>query len=232
MRLNSSWLEDLREEAKKLRSPVLPVGIFLVAILSILAYRDRTISSVLKPRIQPVSELLRLSPDCLYAFLVLFLIPLAFLLITRQNLRQYGLSFGKVKLALPLLVVFLAAFILFGILFGKIPSLQDYYGSGSENIRDAFIVFVTYLVYMWAWEFMNRGFLLLGLKKYVGVYAVYIQLVPFVIVHLGKPAPELYGSIPFGLVFGFYAYLVDSFIYCAFVHACFASMIRLSIGSG
>jgi hypothetical protein len=86
---------------------------------------------------------------------------------------------------------------------------------------------MTYAVYMWGWEFINRGFLVIGLKKYVGIYAVYIQLIPFVIMHIGKPPFELYGSIVFGLLFGFYAYVVDSFIYCVLAHTYFALVIRL-----
>jgi len=66
----------------------------------------------------------------------------------------------------------------------------------------------------------------------VGVYAIYIQLLPFAILHAGKPPVELYGSILFGLVFGAYAYMVDSFVYCVLAHACFAFVIRIFIGSG
>ena len=160
--------------------------------------------------------------------IVLFLVPLCFLLLVRERPKDYGLSFGRVRLALPVLAVFLFGFGMVAFLSGKLESIATFYGTGARSVHDGPILLLGYLVSLWGWEFMTRGFLLLGLKRYVGVYAVYIQLLPFVILHLGKPPFELYGSILFGLLFGYYAYLVDSFVYCAVVHAWFALVIDLS----
>jgi len=162
----------------------------------------------------------------------MFLLPMVFLIMVRENPRDYGLTVGRVRLALALLVPYSIFFAAVAVWAGHMKSFQDFYGSSPGNLREQVSVFLTYLTYMWSWEFVCRGFLLLGLKKYVGVYAVYIQLVPFVILHLGKPAFELYGSVFFGLSFGFYAYLVDSFVYGAVVHAFFAYILKVVAGSG
>jgi len=175
---------------------------------------------------------LHVSPHCLYSFIALFLIPICFLLLIRENPKHYGLCLGKMKLALPVLSVFLFGFGMVAFLAGKLDSITAFYGAGPSSPRDASVLFLSYFICFWGWEFITRGFLLLGLKRYVGAYAVYIQLIPFVILHLGKPPFELYGSILFGLLFGYYAYLVNSFIYCAIVHAWFALVIDLSIGLG
>lgn len=228
------FLRDLLNETRSLKSPALPVAIFLVATLSFVGYKDKSLSSLAKPWLHPVSELLHVGPDSPYAFVMFFLGPLAFLLLVRQDPRRYGLSLGRVKPALPMLLFYLAFFTMLGLFVGSMPSFHGYYGSTPRisSLRDFLALFYTFFFYMWGWEFMNRGFVLLGLKKYVGIYAVYIQLLPFVILHLGKPPFELYGSIVFGLMFGYYAYLVNSFVYCAIVHACFATAIKVSVGFG
>jgi len=232
LRFVTSALKYFLEEVRRLKTPVLPVGIFLVATLCLAAWKDRHVASLVKPALHPLSELLHVSPDGLYSFIALFLIPFGFLLLIRENPKHYGLSLGKMKLALPVLAVFLFGFGMVAFLSGKLDSIAAFYGAGPHSARDVSLLFLHYFVLLWGWEFITRGFLLLGLKRYVGVYAVYIQLIPFVILHLGKPPFELYGSILFGLLFGYYAYLVNSFIYCAVVHAWFALVIDLSIGLG
>jgi len=232
LRLIGNFIEDGVRAIKKLRSPVLPVGIFLTATLSFILSRDKNIASWLQPRLEPLSELLLVGPDCLYAFISLFIFPLFFLLVVRENPKNYGLSLGNVKLAVPVFVMLLTGLTLFGYVVAGMDAFKRFYPPVPADSRNYFVLFLTYFLFMWGWEFLNRGFLLLGLKRYVGVYAVYIQLIPFVILHLGKPSFELYGSILFGLFFGFYAYLVDSFIYGAIAHAYFAFVCRLIISSG
>jgi hypothetical protein len=228
----TALLQGFLEEVRKLKSPILPVGIFLVATLCLVAWRDKHVAAIVKPVLQPLSALVHIRVDALFSLVMLFLVPLCFLLLIRENPKRYGLSLGKMNLALPVLAVFLFGFGMVAFLSGKLESIATFYGAGPLGAREAALVFFRYLSSLWGWEFITRGFLLLGLKRYVGVYAVYIQLVPFVILHLGKPPFELYGSVLFGLLFGYYAYLVDSFIYCAIVHAWFALVIDLSIGLG
>ena len=220
------------EELKKLKAPLLPVGIFLVATVSYVFCKDKTISSRVKPLLVDPAAVLHVSPDSLYAFLCFFVLPILFLLLVRENPRSYGLSFGRVKLAMSILICLLAFLTLLGFLVARMDSFKQFYPYYLRPSQDHLSLFLTGLVYMGSWEFINRGFLLLGLKKYVGVYAVYIQLIPFVILHLGKPPFELYGSILFGLFFGFYAYLVDSFLYGAIAHAYFAFVAKVFMSTG
>jgi hypothetical protein len=217
------------KEVDGIRTPVLPVGIFLVGTLSLVLYKDKNLSSAIRPELLRASELLHLSPDCIYSFLTLFLLPLLFLFLMRQNPRDYGLSLGRVRLALPLLVLISAVLTVCCRLIAEMEAMKTYYAANLRHLGDYVYLFVTYLFIMWSWEFINRGFLLIGLKRYVGVYSVYIQLIPFVILHVGKPTFELYGSIPFGLLLGFYAYVTNSFLYCVIVHAYFATMMKVFI---
>jgi len=223
---------DCVHELRSLKSPPLPVGIFLVASLSFLLCRDKNLLALIKPHLEPLGELFRLGTDCLYSFLTLFLVPLIFILLTGGKPKDYGLSLGKIRLAIPLLLVLLAVLTGLAFLTVKLGAFGQAYFRAPESLGGRASLLWSYLVYMWAWEFINRGFLLVGLKRTVGVYAIYIQLLPFAILHAGKPPVELYGSILFGLVFGAYAYMVDSFVYCVLAHACFAFVIRIFIGSG
>ena len=74
------------------------------------------------------------------------------------------------------------------------------------------------LIYMFSWEFIWRGFMLFGLKEKFGYYAVLMQMLPFVILHNGKPAPETFSAIIGGIALGILALRTNSFLYGVFVH--------------
>ena len=75
------------------------------------------------------------------------------------------------------------------------------------------------MVGMFAWEFLCRGYLLFGFERRVGgAAAIAIQTIPFVVMHVGKPAPEALGSIIAGIVLGIIALRNRSFIPGAILH--------------
>ncbi|TVQ95185.1 MAG: CPBP family intramembrane metalloprotease [Deltaproteobacteria bacterium] len=51
-------------------------------------------------------------------------------------------------------------------------------------------------------EFFFRGFLLFPLARRIGSHAVFVSMIPYVMVHFGKPMPETLGAIVAGLVLG------------------------------
>jgi uncharacterized protein len=66
---------------------------------------------------------------------------------------------------------------------------------------------------MWAWEamyalqflsleFFFRGFMLHGLRRAFGSGAIFVMMVPYCMIHYGKPMPETFGAIAAGLVLG------------------------------
>ena len=71
---------------------------------------------------------------------------------------------------------------------------------------------------MIAWEFIWRGFMLFGLEKRFGGYAVLMQMIPFVILHNGKPFLETFGAIFGGIALGILALRTRSFYYCVVTH--------------
>jgi membrane protease YdiL (CAAX protease family) len=74
------------------------------------------------------------------------------------------------------------------------------------------------LIYMIAWEFIWRGFMLFGLEKKFGYYSVLIQMIPFVILHNGKPFLETFGAIFGGIALGILAFRTRSIYYCIITH--------------
>ena len=81
-----------------------------------------------------------------------------------------------------------------------------------------FIYEAALFLYVFAWEFIWRGFMLFGLEEKFGYYAVLIQMIPFVILHNGKPYMETFGAIIGGIALGILAFRTRSFLYCVIVH--------------
>ena len=50
-----------------------------------------------------------------------------------------------------------------------------------------------------ALEFFFRGFMLAGLRKSFGPGAVFVMVVPYCMIHFGKPLPETLGAIVAGI---------------------------------
>jgi membrane protease YdiL (CAAX protease family) len=54
-------------------------------------------------------------------------------------------------------------------------------------------------------EFFFRGFALFTLDRAIGKLAVFVLVVPYTMIHFGKPLPEVLGAIVAGTVLGFMA---------------------------
>lgn len=71
--------------------------------------------------------------------------------------------------------------------------------------------------------------MLFGLKEKFGYYAVFIQTIPFVILHNGKPAVETFGAIAAGIMLGLLALRTGSIYYGVIIHS--AVMINMDLVS-
>jgi membrane protease YdiL (CAAX protease family) len=79
---------------------------------------------------------------------------------------------------------------------------------------------------MLTWEFIFRGYLLFGIERRAGPgVALAATTIPFVILHFGKPMPELLGSIVAGLALGLIALRARSFLPCALLHFAVAATL-------
>ncbi len=140
----------------------------------------------------------------------LILPALIILMIPGEKLADYGLSLGRTRDGLKL------SAILFAVMFAAVfmvsfhPSFLFHYPfpwtrsapPGGVPGRFLFVWALMYAAQFVALEFFFRGFMLHGLKKSMGAYSIFAMLVPYVMIHFGKPIPETLGSFAAGMVLG------------------------------
>jgi len=144
------------------------------------------------------------------------LVPLAAgWLLFRDKPCDYGIRIGRWKPAIILTVASLGAMAL--ILYGtsRMPEFRSYYQMHDIDWPE---LLLNHSLYMFAWEFLFRGYMLFGLEKSIGKSAIFVQTIPFVLLHLGKPFLETLACIPGGFILGYIAYRTRSFLPCFIIH--------------
>jgi len=165
------------------------------------------------------------------ALLVVIVPILLIKFVYKQRLFDYGLALPKpdrwklaAKSFVLLMVVSTPAFVLSttdATLRATYPFYRPFASVGQFLIYE-----LTYLPFFIAIEFIFRGYLLFGLagvrdsevSRNIGVpgvfffgrYALLIQMLSYTAWHLGKPLPELWGTLIWGLVAGAVAYTIRS----------------------
>lgn len=143
--------------------------------------------------------------------------------ILRRNPLDFGLRLGNFKVwgfyviatlivALPILYV-----------ASRSSLLANYYTLRQFDVVKYSLETTAYLL---AWEFLFRGFLLFGLKEKLKESSILVQMVPFVLVHFGKPEIETISTILTGIYFGYVAYRGNSY-WPAFIIHLFINIIFL-----
>jgi len=156
-------------------------------------------------------------------FFTFFILPVLIIkLVLRENLKDYGLGIGDYWIGTKLSLIFLGIMIPLVWIFSSFPDFVRTYPQ-LVSVRDSWNTFFIFeaglLVYVFAWEFIWRGFMLFGLKEKFGYFAIFIQMIPFLILHNGKPPAETFGAIIAGLVLGVLAWRTRSIYYCVITHA-------------
>jgi membrane protease YdiL (CAAX protease family) len=116
-------------------------------------------------------------------------------------------------------LLFLAIGILWALWVSRNPVYRNYYPALRAARTDtlALLKYETLVALnMFSWEFLCRGYLLFGLQKKFGKYALLIQLIIFTLLHRGKP--EYLLSILGGLGMGILALEAGSFIPVFLLH--------------
>jgi hypothetical protein len=62
-----------------------------------------------------------------------------------------------------------------------------------------------YVLQFVAIEYFFRGFMLRGCERALGATAVFVMMIPYFLIHAGKPWPELLASVGAGFILGFLA---------------------------
>jgi hypothetical protein len=83
-----------------------------------------------------------------------------------------------------------------------------------------FVAWELMFIFYWlGWEYLWRGFVLFGTAPAFGVNAVFVQAMPFAILHLNKPMPEALLSIVGGVALGALVWRCRSFWIAVPIHA-------------
>ena len=167
--------------------------------------------------------------DHLYWFLASFLLygALPFLVVCflpGERVRSYGLGLGDVRTGLKVTLLFAAVMVPLVVLVSRFDGLgfRGTYPLDPDALKSWTFFWVYepfYWLYFVAWEFLFRGFLLFGMERRIGAHAIWVQLIPFALMHAGKPELEAYGSIVAGAALGVLALRTRSFWWGAFLHA-------------
>ncbi len=157
--------------------------------------------------------------------ILFFIVPmLVILLIFRESPGSYGFSLGdwKAGLLITLAAILLIAPVLW--LVARGGAMQSYYEKQAGGLP-----WNTFLD-LFGWEFLFRGWILFGYLRKFGPEAIWLQAVPFAIMHLSKPEVETLSTIFGGFVFGWVAYRTRSFLYPFLIHWFVASFTILVAG--
>ena len=140
---------------------------------------------------------------------------LTIIIFLRKNPLSYGFRLGNWKVwGLHVIVAFLVCIpVLF--ISSRLSSLTGYYTiEGFSLLKYS----LETIVYMLAWEFLFRGFLLFGLKEKLGELSILVQIIPFVLLHFGKPEIETISTILVGIYLGYVCYRGNSYWPAVLMH--------------
>jgi uncharacterized protein len=139
-------------------------------------------------------------------FLGYLVLPAVLVLFLRgERLSDYGLSLKSASAHLWLyLLLFLAVFPAVVIASYGPGFLKTYpfYKQAGRSFYDFAVFELFYALQFFSLEFFFRGFLLQSMRRHVGAHAITFMIVPYCMIHFGKPFAETIGAIGAGLILG------------------------------
>jgi membrane protease YdiL (CAAX protease family) len=184
------------------------------------------------PRQQPTSDgLARLSWWTGWA-IALYVIPvIAFAVVTRQQIRSYGLSLGTFSGETRLFAVMIpviAAATWFASSQAHFQLVYPFYRGwpdGGDHFTGLVMWWVMYAASFIALEFFFRGFMVMAGYRVMGWWAIPVMAAPYCLLHLDKPVPEMVSSLFGGLILGVIALRTRSILAGVLAH------VSLAIGT-
>ncbi len=137
-----------------------------------------------------------------------FAIPaLVVKLLLRERVRDYGVKLKGALRGLWIYGIMFAVMIPLILIVSRDAHFQEtypfYHRRASASLWPRFWIWeVLYGLQFVSLEFFFRGFLLHGVRHRFGVYSVFAMMVPYCMIHFGKPMPEAFASIIAGIALG------------------------------
>jgi membrane protease YdiL (CAAX protease family) len=133
------------------------------------------------------------------------LIPLlAIPLMPGVKLSDLGLSFKGFRDHIWLYLVLFCPVLVSVVIVSFRGDFSSYYPfyQNAHGLHDLLIWELLYFAQFAALEFFFRGFMLHPLKRSMGAYSIFVMIVPYCMIHFGKPFLECFAAIIAGVVLG------------------------------
>lgn len=159
----------------------------------------------------------------LIAFFVIPLLTIKYIL--NDSVKHYGLGLGHLNQHKRWYVMLLAPILVFVVIVSfreDFVSHYPFYKLAHRSWLDLLLWEVFYLSQFFFVEFFFRGFILQACRPVFGVNAVFVMIVPYMMIHLSKPWLEASGAIFFGLFLGVLAMYTRSIWGGVLVHVSIA----------
>ena len=130
---------------------------------------------------------------------------LVILCLPGERIRDYNVSFKNFPRHFLLYLAMFCVFFPVVILASRNPEFRHtypFYRMANRSQFDLWSWEALYAAQFISLEFFFRGFLLQGLRRAFGANAVFVMIVPYCMIHYGKPMPETFGAIGAGLLLG------------------------------
>lgn len=147
-----------------------------------------------------------------------------------ERIRDYNVSLRGFWRHLPLYLGMFALFTPVLIMVSHSESFSrtyPFYKLANRSVFDLVAWELMYAVQFLSLEFFFRGFLLQGVRRQLGVNALFIMIIPYCMIHYGKPLPETLGAIGAGLLLGTIAMRTRSIWGGVIIHVCVAVTMDL-----
>ncbi|HMU64123.1 MAG TPA: CPBP family intramembrane metalloprotease [Nitrosomonas sp.] len=154
--------------------------------------------------------------------------------ILKERLTEYGFamhfSWDSYKPYLIMLSIMVPVIAYFSGTQSFLANYPFYTVEHAEQLYPNFVIWqFFYLLQFIALEFLFRGFLLHGTKAKFGFYAIFVMMIPYCMIHFGKPLAETIGAIVAGIALGIMSLKTRSIWPGVMLHYGVAILMDLSV---
>jgi len=151
-------------------------------------------------------------------------------LLFAQTPSEMGLGVGNWRLAVGLAALYLPLVAVGTWVLSDGGAFQQQYPHYRPATRQwsVFLIYEALFLFYWVgWEYLWRGFVIFGTAHTLGLYAIFVQALPFAALHVSKPWPEAVLSIVGGIALGALVWRCRAFWIAVPIHA--AQMMLLDL---
>jgi hypothetical protein len=207
------------------------VGTLLMLLLAVYLYASGPLRERLLVPHVPLPEDFYDERFLVVNAILLLWLPLLFVVgALRAGVDEFGMAPARGRQAWLLAGLGFAIMLPIVVVAARQPAFQETYPL-RRLIREQPGMFLywelSYGFYFFLWEWFFRGFLLFGLRRGFGWHAVWLQAIPFGLLHWGKPTLEMASAFPGGVLLGLLAWRAESFLPCFALHWAIAASMDL-----